>query len=92
MCQEQPSEESVPQYPTYGPQYAREKIDIWKNTYTLAWLVVSAILILASVIGYGVMYADQITTEHILAGLLIVGVSSMIVFLLYALSFHDFKD
>ena len=93
MSEEQPKPQEP--YPHYGPQrrYDDEtKFDIWGKPIVILWLVISVVLILASIIGVIVIHADEITIEQVLIAMLALGSASIAVFTFYWLEFHDFKD
>ena len=92
MSEEQPKPQEP--YPHYGPQYqyGESKFDIWGKPIVILWLVISVVLILASIIGVIVIHADEITIEQVLIAMLALGSASIAVFTFYWLEFHDFKD
>ena len=93
MSEEQSRDEERP-YPAYGMQYQPlgvKKWDIWDNPFILLWLAISGILVLASIIGFIVMYANDITVEQILIAMFAIGSVSTACLIVYWLTFHDIK-
>jgi len=80
-----------PAYPSYGPRYVAKKLNIWDNPITLLWLVISGFLLSASIIGFIVMYANEITVEQILIAMFAIGSVSTACLIVYWLTFHDIK-
>ena len=92
MSEEQPKPQEP--YPHYGPQYqyGESKFDIWGKPIVILWLVISVVLILASIIGVIVIHADEITIEQVLIAMCGTGSVSTMAFIFYWLTYHDFKD
>ena len=78
-------------YPNYAPQYQPMFNNIWDKPIIILWLVISGVLILASVIGVIVIHADEITIERVLIAMLALGSASIVVFIFYWLAFEDFN-
>ena len=86
------TEKPYPAYgPQYGPRYMAKKLNIWDNPFILLWLVISGFLVSASIIGFIVMYAKDITVEQILIAMFAIGSVSTACLIVYWLTFHDIK-
>lgn len=95
MNNESQSEEKVPAYPVYGPNYGSsgvKKINIWKDPLVRLWIVISGFLTIGSAIGFFVIYAKEITVEQLLVAMFCVGSVSTIFLVVYWLTFHDIKS
>ena len=93
--QSEQKEKPYPEYPAYCSEYAPkikvERMDIWDKPIVILWLVISGFLVLASLIGFIVMYANDITVEQILIAMFAIGSVSTACLIVYWLTFHDIK-